>query len=114
MANINLDRDTFFRRLKKLYAAWQSPDGENGFSKMDCLVTAVGVDEEMVYSKSGALQTWLLGYELTDTIMVRIQEFELFSLFFFKLFYNNYDIILMVYRFIYLFSRIAYFNVFWF
>lgn len=70
MANINLDKETFYRRLKKLYAAWQKPDGDNGFSKIDCLVAAVGVDDDVVYSKSGALQSWLLGYELTDTIMV--------------------------------------------
>lgn len=70
MANINLDKETFYRRLKKLYAAWQKPDGDNGFSKIDCLVAAVGVDDDVVYSKSGSLQSWLLGYELTDTIMV--------------------------------------------
>nr|XP_022905193.1 FACT complex subunit spt16-like [Onthophagus taurus] len=70
MSNINLDKETFFRRLRKLHTAWLKSDGENGFSKTDCLVTAVGVDEELVYSKSGSLQVWLLGYELTDTITV--------------------------------------------
>ncbi|CAK9797670.1 FACT complex subunit spt16 [Anthophora quadrimaculata] len=76
MANVSVDKETFFRRMKRLYTAWK--DGEVGtddsFSKMDCLVSAVGTDEDIVYSKSTALQTWLLSYELTDTIMILSEE----------------------------------------
>jgi len=90
MANVTLDKDMFFRRMKRLYAAWKvstlaphvfvvllnsaflkdaiylhcifyfRQDGEVGtddsFSKIDCLVSAVGTDEDIVYSKSTALQ----------------------------------------------------------
>ncbi|CAG9771670.1 unnamed protein product [Ceutorhynchus assimilis] len=74
MASINLDKETLHRRLKRLYAAWKDSDGENGFSKMDALVAAVGKDDDIVYSKSSALHTWLLGYELTETIIVLTED----------------------------------------
>ncbi|XP_043281320.1 FACT complex subunit spt16 isoform X2 [Venturia canescens] len=72
MANASLDKETFFRRMKRIYAAWKDGgvDTDDSFSKMDCLVAAVGADDEVVYSKSTTLQTWLLSYELADTLMI--------------------------------------------
>ncbi|XP_039746660.1 FACT complex subunit spt16 isoform X2 [Pararge aegeria] len=73
MSNISLDKDTFYRRMKRLYAAWKAAadsKSEDALAKADCLVSCVGGDEDTIYSKSTALQTWLFGYELPDTITV--------------------------------------------
>lgn len=76
MSNFTLDKDAFFRRMKRLYSLWKEP--ENGVDdvllKADAIVSGVGSDDDVAYSKSIAIQIWLLGYELTDTIMVLTGE----------------------------------------
>lgn len=69
MANLVLDKDAFNRRMSRLFKALKNGDKDE-FPKIDALVTATGADDDVVYSKSTALQTWLLGYELMDTIMI--------------------------------------------
>ncbi|KAG5683886.1 hypothetical protein PVAND_013146 [Polypedilum vanderplanki] len=72
MSNVILDKESFVRRVKKLYQNWKEPEynHDDSLQKSDCVMSAVGSDEEVMYSKSTALQNWLLGYELTDTITV--------------------------------------------
>ncbi|CAK1552562.1 unnamed protein product [Leptosia nina] len=78
MSNISLDKETFYRRMKRLYAAWKASaadsKSDDALAKVDCLVSCVGVDEDTLYSKSTALQTWLFGYELPDTITVLTEQ----------------------------------------
>ncbi|KAG8596369.1 hypothetical protein GDO81_001874 [Engystomops pustulosus] len=76
---VNLDKEAYYRRIKRLYSNWKVMHpglckGEDDFSNVDAIVVSVGVDEEIVYAKSTALQTWLFGYELTDTIMIFCEE----------------------------------------
>ncbi|BFF98477.1 FACT complex subunit spt16 [Drosophila madeirensis] len=72
MASFVLDKEAFVRRVKRLYTEWKAPSigHDDALSNLDCIMSVVGCDEDVIYSKSLALQIWLLGYELTDTISV--------------------------------------------
>ena len=57
--NPRVDKEAFGRRLKRLVTSFtvKSEDSsEATLAKVDALVVAVGLDEEIVYAKSTALQ----------------------------------------------------------
>ncbi|KAJ6221120.1 hypothetical protein RDWZM_006932 [Blomia tropicalis] len=68
----NIDKDAFFRRIRRLYSAWKQSSIEeySNLHKCDAIVVVVGEDQDIVYSKSTAIQTWLFGYEMTDFVLV--------------------------------------------
>ncbi|KAL7416408.1 FACT complex subunit-domain-containing protein [Mrakia frigida] len=74
MSDIKLDGPLFFSRSKALLKAWKnaaSSDENMSFVGVDAIVVLVGdPDEDGVYKKSTALQTWLLGYEFPSTLIV--------------------------------------------
>ena len=80
MSNLQVDKDVFARRMKKVYSRWRDAGegSDAALAKVDAIVTAVGQDEEVVYAKSISLQTWLFGYELPDMIMVLTKDKILF------------------------------------
>ena len=51
---VTLDKDAYYRRVKRLYSSWRK--GEDEHANVDAIVVSVGVDEEIVYAKSTALQ----------------------------------------------------------
>lgn len=69
MSKLSIDKEVFLRRIQVLYNAWKSND-ESCTLNVDAIVSIVGQDEDVIYSKSTATQQWLFGYELTDTVMV--------------------------------------------
>lgn len=80
MGTVHVDGDAFFRRVKRIYDLWKecyddklkTPNHE--MSDADVLMCAVGADEDVVYSKSTATQTWLFGYELSDTVLICAEQ----------------------------------------
>ncbi|RKO97930.1 hypothetical protein CXG81DRAFT_14380 [Caulochytrium protostelioides] len=67
-SSVVLDTATFHRRLRALQTHWKSNPAE--YSDAEVLIIAAGTaPEETMYSKTGALHSWLLGWSFTDTLI---------------------------------------------
>ncbi|PWN53991.1 putative SPT16-general chromatin factor [Violaceomyces palustris] len=75
---ITIDSAAFSRRASALLRAWKGSDGPEDYDQLresDCILVAMGgQNEEMPYSKSSALHTWLLGYEFPSTLIFASRE----------------------------------------
>eukprot|EP00899_Mesostigma_viride_P015637 jgi/Mesvir1/24074/Mv10796-RA.1 len=68
------DTETMTRRLNVLYESWKE-NASGAWSSAACFAIVNGPpSEDFAYFKSDALQVWLLGYQLPDTIMVFFRE----------------------------------------
>lgn len=65
---INLD--AFIKRLREFYANWRDHKHEPWGGAEAIAVANPPTCEDFRYLKSSALQTWLLGYEFPETIMM--------------------------------------------
>eukprot|EP01135_Chromosphaera_perkinsii_P007045 Nk52_evm24s675 gene=Nk52_evmTU24s675 len=68
MSSITLNRDTYEKRISKLYAYWKSSAKEGIFRGADALVFGVGQSKS--FQRISAFQIWLFGYEFPDIVMV--------------------------------------------
>ncbi|CAG0908513.1 unnamed protein product, partial [Cyprideis torosa] len=75
MGSVSIDKDTFHKRLKRLHGLWKkAADSTENFAKMDAFVSCLGEDDDAKYSKSRAIQIWLFGYELADSVFVMTDD----------------------------------------
>ncbi|RUS30293.1 hypothetical protein BC938DRAFT_479592 [Jimgerdemannia flammicorona] len=79
MSNVQIDAKVFHRRARYLLTQWKTAASKTGndefFQNADTILIAVGnADEDNPYQKSTAVQTWLLGYEFPQTLMLFTQE----------------------------------------
>ncbi|CAI2162795.1 3619_t:CDS:10 [Funneliformis geosporum] len=73
-----LDTKTFHKRARILQTTWKeslSKDSGDEFQGAETILVIVGdLLEEYPYQKSTAIQTWLLGYEWKDTLILFTQD----------------------------------------
>jgi len=68
-----LDLPSVSKRLNIIYDTWDSDS--DSYKNADALLLALGLpDEDRPYQKVTAMQSWLFGYELRDTIIVFLKK----------------------------------------
>ncbi|CAO3689607.1 unnamed protein product [Umbelopsis ramanniana] len=74
MSSVHIDAKTFHRRARYFISQWKEPFNKELFNNVDAIAAVVGKqDEENPYQQSTALQTWFLGYEFPETVIVLTQ-----------------------------------------
>lgn len=71
----DLDKDSFNKRLKRLYTHWQNQK-EN--DNLDAIVLVAGADSESSYYKTTAIQQWLFGVEISDMAILFLDKLVVF------------------------------------
>ncbi|KAI7820538.1 putative SPT16-general chromatin factor [Gamsiella multidivaricata] len=72
-AEVTIDARLFHRRARGLVNHWRNSNGpEDSFQNVGTLLVILGNigEEDNIYQKTTAMQTWLFGYELTQTLML--------------------------------------------
>ncbi|KAG0220695.1 FACT complex subunit spt16 [Mortierella sp. GBA43] len=72
-AEVTIDARLFHRRARGLVNHWKNSNGPaDSFQNVGSLLVLLGNigEDDNIYQKTTALQTWLFGYELTQTLML--------------------------------------------
>ncbi|KAH3767794.1 FACT complex subunit SPT16 [Pelomyxa schiedti] len=81
--HVELDTRTVVRKIRQLYESWRSARAahsasaaanEGGFGGVDAIAMVTGVGDDVSVSPGFVLQQWLLGWELTDTLLVMCES----------------------------------------
>ncbi|KAK4688063.1 FACT complex subunit SPT16, partial [Tremellales sp. Uapishka_1] len=73
MSDVIIDSGLFFKRVEKIFAAWEKPSADTQELKdLSSLQILMGEpnEEASTYSKTASLQTYLLGYEFPSTLIL--------------------------------------------
>jgi nucleosome binding factor SPN SPT16 subunit len=74
---VTIDKATFHNRLSAFISQWKQDkrNGDSLFAGASAIAVVMGKsDESQGFSKTSALQFWLLGYEFPSTVFVITQD----------------------------------------